>query len=104
MGRVSELDNDATAGGQGESTIFGIPVGRLGGFSTLLIGTAIGAMMFFAGTFLGIMGILIYNIAAHGSVDFADSYKYVGLPLGAVFGTVALGYLGTVWVKRKLRG
>jgi hypothetical protein len=84
--------------------VFGIPVGRLGWFASLLIGTAIGAMMFAAGTFLGIMSILIYNSVAHGSVDFADSYKYVGLPLGALSGAVALGFLGVVWVKRKLRG
>jgi hypothetical protein len=103
MGRATEIDNDDAAGMQGESRVFGVPVGRLGWFASLLIGTAIGAMMFFAGTFLGIVGILIYNSVAHGSVDFADSYKFVGLPLGTVAGVVALGYLGGVWVKGKLR-
>jgi hypothetical protein len=104
MGHVSEVDNRTLRGEPQETRVFGVPVGQLGWFASLLIGTAIGAMAFFIGTFLGIVGILFYNTAAHGSVDFADSYKLVGLPLGAVVAVLALGFLGTVWVKRKLRG
>jgi hypothetical protein len=103
MGRATEIDNRTLPGEPGEARVFGVPVGQLGWFASLLIGTATGFMVFFAGTFLGILGILIYNSAMHGTVDFSDSYKFVGIPLGAVAMVIALGFLGAVWVKRKLR-
>jgi len=87
----------------GPGTLFGVPVGDLGWFASLLMGTATGFAAFFAATFLGIFGILIYNTAAHGNVDFSYSYLRVGLPVGLVVLVVALGYLGTLWVRRITR-
>ncbi len=83
--------------------LFGVPVGDLGAFGSLLIGLASGFVAFFAGTFFGIVGIAIYNGATHRGVDLAWSYKRIGLPLGVVVMAVALGYLGMLWSKRKLR-
>ena len=45
----------------GPGTLFGVPIGDLGWFASLLMGTATGFAAFFAGTFLGIVGIMIYN-------------------------------------------
>ena len=87
----------------GGGRLFGIPLGELGWFASLLMGTAAGFVAFFAGTFLGIVGILFYNSAMHGTVDFADSYLRVGLPVGLTAMVLSLGYLGTLWVKRQLR-
>jgi hypothetical protein len=75
-------------------------VGGLGWFASLLIGTAAGFAAFFAATFCGIFGILIYNSTAHHAVDFAVSYRLIGLPVGSVVLVLALGYLGTLWVRR----
>ena len=77
-----------------------MPVGGLGWFASLLIGTAAGFAAFFAATFCGIFGILIYNTTTHHAVDFAVSYRLVGLPVGLVVLVLALGYLGTQWVRR----
>jgi len=87
----------------GESYVFGVPLGELGWFACLLMGVASGFMAFFAATFVAIVGILIYNSVWHGTVDFALSYRVVGLPVGLGVMAVALGFLGTVWVRRKLR-
>jgi hypothetical protein len=103
MGRATEIDNANATGTPGDGRLFGIPLGELGWFSCLLIGTAAGFIGFFAGTFLGIVGILVYNTVTHGAVDFAYSYRRVGLPVGVGVMVLSLGYLGTLWVKRKLR-
>jgi len=85
------------------ATLFGIPFGGLGWFGTLLIAVAAGFMTFFATTFCAIVVILIFNSAAHTSIDYAVSYRYVGLPIGLIVLVCALAYLGTLWVKRVLR-
>ena len=87
----------------GDGYIFGIPVGELGWFSMWLMGTAAGFAAFFATTFCGIFGILIYNSVTHATVDFALSYRRMGLPVGLVVLVVAYGVLGTMWVRRVLR-
>jgi hypothetical protein len=103
MGRATEIDNRAVGNVSGAGRVFGIPLGELGWFASLLIGLTTGMIVFFGSTFLGIAGILIYNSTTHSTVDFADSYKFVGLPLGATAMVLALGFLGTLWVKRVFR-
>jgi hypothetical protein len=87
----------------GAGYVFGVPVGDLGWFTSLLMGVASGFAAFFAATFCGIFGILIWNTATHGTVDFALSYRAVGLPVGLLVMAVALTFLGTMWVRRMLR-
>ncbi len=83
--------------------LFGVPIGDLGWFSSLLMGLASGFAAFFAATFLGIMGILAYNTAGHHAVDFSLSYRRIGLPIGTAVAVLALGYLGSLWIRRQLR-
>jgi hypothetical protein len=87
----------------GAGYVLGAPVGDLGWFASLLMGTAAGFAAFFAATFCAIISILIYNSAGHHALDFALSYKRVGLPVGLVVLTVSLSYLGTLWVRRQIR-
>lgn len=87
----------------GPGTLFGVPMGDLGWFTSLLMGTATGFAAFFAATFLGIAGILFYNTATHKNIDYAYSYLRFGLPVGLLVLLVALGYLGTLWVRRITR-
>jgi uncharacterized membrane protein YphA (DoxX/SURF4 family) len=85
------------------ATLFGVPIGELGWFASLLMGTAAGFAAFFAATFLGIITILILNSTGHRNVDFGISYRLVGLPVGlCVLGT-AWSYLGTLWLRRTFR-
>jgi len=89
-----------------EGELFGIPLGDLGWFQSLLMGLATGMAAFFLSTFLAIFALLVYIMVAGkpaGSVDFALAYRSVGLPVGAVVMALALGFLGVQWAKRMAR-
>jgi hypothetical protein len=87
----------------GSGYLFGVPLGDLGWFTSLLMSFALGFAAFFAATFCAIIGTLFYNTVTHRAVDFALTYKRVGLPVGLLVLVAALGYLGTMWVRRQLR-
>lgn len=84
--------------------LFGIPLDQLGWFACLLISFASGFLAFFLTCFFAIFGILIYNSATHSAIDFADSYKYVALPVGLLVLVSSLGYLGFLWTRRITSG
>ena len=103
MAHVSQQGSSTSPRTFGSGYLFGVPLGDLGWFTSLLMSFAIGFAAFFAATFFAIFGVLIYNTATHHAVDFALTYKRVGLPVGLLVLVVALGYLGTLWVRRQLR-
>jgi len=86
-----------------DGQLFGIPLGDLGWFASLLMGTATGMAAFFLATFVGIFVLLIDMSVTHHAPDFAIAYRQVGFPVGAVVMTLALGYLGVQWGKRMKR-
>jgi uncharacterized BrkB/YihY/UPF0761 family membrane protein len=87
----------------GAGYLFGVPLGDLGLFTSLLMSFALGFAAFFAATFCAIFGVLFYNTATHHAIDFALTYTRVGLPIGVLVLLIALAYLGTLWTRRKLR-
>jgi hypothetical protein len=87
----------------GAGYLFGVPVGDLGWFGTLLVSFASGFAAFFASTFLGIVSLLIVDMVTHRTPDFAISYRLIGLPVGLLVLTAALLYLGSLWIKRMIR-
>ena len=103
MALTSPTNTAPTPRTTGAGTLFGVPVGDFGWFSSLLIGVAAGFIAFFAATFATIVFVLVDNTALHGTLDFAISYRDVGLPVGLLVMAVALSYLGTLWFKRILR-
>ena len=104
---MADLSRDGVSSGArrtGSGFLFGVPMGDLGWFTSLLMSFAVGFAAFFAATFLAIVGLLMWNAGGHRhAVDFAYTYTRVGLPVGLVVLVVALGYLGTLWVKRVFR-
>lgn len=86
-----------------EGTLFGLPLGDLGWFQSLLMGLATGFTAFFLATFLSIVALLVYMTATHHAVDFAIAYKRVGFPIGVGVGVAALSFLGFQWVRRTIR-
>src|ERR1700751_2307892 len=103
MAQASQHGNSISPRTFGSGYLFGVPLGGLGWFASLLMSFAVAFAAFFAATFFAIFGVLIYNTATHHAVDFALTYKRVGLPVGLVVLVMALGYLGTLWVRRQLR-
>jgi hypothetical protein len=103
MAHASQHGGSVSPRTSGSGYLFGIPLGDLGWFTSLVMSFALGFAAFFAATFFAIFGILIYNTPTHHTVDFALTYKRVGLPVGVLVLVMALGYLGTLWVRRQLR-
>jgi hypothetical protein len=83
--------------------LLGIPLGELGFFQTLLMSFATGFAAFFATTFVAIVSLLIYMSVSGKHPDFALAYRWAGFPVGVVVLALTLGYLGTLWVRRKIR-
>ena len=86
-----------------DGQLFGIPLGDLGWFASLLMGVAVGMTAFFLATFVAIFVLLIDMSVTHHSPDFAIAYRRVGFPVGVVVMALALGYLGVQWGKRMAR-
>ena len=103
MAQASQSEGSITPRTVGTGYLFGVPLGDLGWFSSLLMSFAMGFAAFFAATFCAIIGVLFYNTATHHAVDFALTYRRVGLPVGLLVLVVALGYLGALWVRRQVR-
>ena len=99
-GRTIEKTGPRTVG---SGYLFGVPMGDLGWFQTALMSVASGFVAFFAATFLGIFGLLVWNSTTHGTIDYAISYKWIGLPVGLFVLATASVYLGSLWVKRMFR-
>jgi hypothetical protein len=103
MAHASQHGNSISPRTSGSGYLFGVPLGDLGWFASLLMSFALGFAAFFAATFFAIFGVLIYNTTTHHAVDFALTYKRVGLPVGLLVLVLASAYLGTLWVRRQLR-
>jgi hypothetical protein len=103
MAQASQNGSAAPPRTFGAGYLFGVPLGDLGLFTSLLMSFALGFAAFFAATFCAIFAVLFYNTATHRAVDFSLTYTRVGLPVGVLVLLVALSYLGTLWIRRKLR-
>lgn len=84
--------------------IFGIPLGDMGFFHSLMVAVIFGFIAFFAACFFAIFGLLIYNEAGHHTVDMADAYIYGGAPVGLAALAIAVVVLMGFWLRRKVAG
>jgi len=87
----------------GGKTVFGFPLEGFGLFQSLLLAFASAFFTFFASTCLAIFGLLGWNLFGGHAVNYADSYRYVGLPAALVVLAVALPYFAALWVRARLR-
>jgi hypothetical protein len=84
--------------------LLGIPLGDFGLFSALLLALASGFLAFFASCFLSILALLFWNIIGRNHVNYADSYRYIGFPLGLAVLTCGLVFFTSVWLRRRFSG
>jgi hypothetical protein len=103
MAPASQNGSSTSPRAFGGGYLFGIPLGDLGWFSTLLMSVALGFASFFAATFFAILGFLFYSTATRHAVDYALTYKRIGMPVGLLVLVAALMYLGSLWVRRQVR-
>jgi hypothetical protein len=81
--------------------IFGFPLRGFGLFTSLLLSLAAAFFTFFASTCIAIFSLLVWNLGGRHSVDYADSYRYVGFPAGLIVLAIALPVFLTMWVRAK---
>lgn len=81
----------------------GFPLEGFSFFASALLTLATGFFTFFASTFLAIVSLLIWNGILGHTIDYADTYRYVGLPAGVIALVVAFFVFGTLWIRAKLR-
>jgi len=86
-----------------DGVLFGILLGDLGWFQSVLMGVATGMAAFFLTTFVAIISLLVYMIATGKHPDFALTYRVAGFPVGVVVMALALGFLGVQWARRMKR-
>jgi hypothetical protein len=86
---------------QAGGKFFGVPLGDLGFGTSVLMAFTVGFLSFFLFTFLGIVGLMIFNGMGH-HVDYADSYKYISFPAACVVLLASLIFFGSLWVRRKI--
>jgi hypothetical protein len=84
-------------------TVLGFPLKGFGLFTSLLLSFAAAFFTFFASTCIAIFALLAWNLFGHHTVSYADSYRWVGFPLGVLVLVVALPVFGTLWLRAKLR-
>jgi hypothetical protein len=85
-------------------TVLGFPLKGFGLFTSLLLAFASAFFTFFATTTVAIFALLAWNGIGHHTVNYADSYLWVGFPAGVLVLVVALPFFGVLWVRAKVRG
>lgn len=84
-------------------TFLGFPLDGFSLFQSLLLAFASAFFTFFAATTVAIFALLGWNLFGHHSVNYADSYLYVGFPAGVVALAIALPLFATLWIRARLR-
>jgi len=91
-----------TANGRKGGTFLGFPLEGFSFLQSFLLALASGFFAFFLTTMAAIFSLLAWNQGLHHSVNYADSYLYVGLPVAVVVWVVAFVVFGTLWIRAKV--
>ena len=86
----------------GGGTVFGFPLKGFGLFTSLLLSFAAAFFTFFASTCIAIFTLLAWNVIGGHTVNYADSYLYIGFPAGLLVLVIALPLFGALWVRARL--
>jgi hypothetical protein len=84
-------------------TFLGFPLEGFSFFQSLLMAFASAFFAFFLTTTVAIFSLLAWNLIGHHSVNYADTYLYVGAPAGIITLAIALPLFATLWIRAKIR-
>lgn len=85
-----------------EKTVLGFPLRGFGLFTSLLLSFASALFTLCLTTMVAIFSLLIWNLGGKHSVDYAISYRDIGVPAGLIVLALALPFFGTLWIRAKL--
>jgi ABC-type nickel/cobalt efflux system permease component RcnA len=83
--------------------IFGFPLEGFSLFQSLLLTFALALLTFWATTCVAIFALLAWNLIGGHTVNYTDTYRYVGLPASVLVLVVALPLFLALWVRAKAR-
>lgn len=86
-----------------QGRFLGFPLEGFSLFASMLLTLATGFFTFFATTFLAIISLLVWNAMLGHTVNYADTYLYVGFPAGLLTLVVAFFVFGSLWLRAKMR-
>jgi hypothetical protein len=72
-------------------------------FQSMLLSFASAFFAFFLTTTLAIFALLAWNLFGHHSLNYADSYLYVGIPAALLTLLIAFPLFATLWIRAKVR-
>ena len=84
-------------------TVLGYPLRGFGLFTSLLLSFAAALLTFCLATMIAIFSLLIWNLGGKHAVDYAISYRYIGLPAALVVLFVALPFFLVLWIRSKFQ-
>ena len=84
-------------------TVLGFPLRGFGLFTSLLLSFASALFTFCLTTMIAIFSLLIWNLGGKHSVDYADSYRWIGLPAALVVLFLALPSFLVLWIRSKFQ-
>ncbi len=82
-------------------TIFGFPLEGFSFFQSMLLALASAFFTFFFVTCIAIFAILAWNLIGHHSVNYADTYRYVGFPAGVAVLVLGVPFFFFLWLRGK---
>jgi hypothetical protein len=82
-------------------TVFGFPLEGFSLFQSLLLAFASAFLTFFATTCVSIFALLGWNVFGGHTVNYTDTYRYVGVPAAVLVLAVALPFFLVLWLKGK---
>ena len=91
------------AANQRGGKVFGFPLEGFSLFQSLLLSVAAAFFTFFATTCVAIFALLAWNLLGGHKADYADTYRYVGLPAGLLVLVLALPLFIVLWVRAKTK-
>jgi len=86
----------------GGKTVLGFPLRGFGLFTSLLLSFASALLTFCIATMIAIFSLLVWNLGGKHSVDFAITYRYIGLPASLVVLAIALPFFLVLWIRAKI--
>jgi hypothetical protein len=83
--------------------VLGFPLRGFGLFTSLLLSFASALLTFCLTTMIAIFSLLVWNLGGGHSVDYATSYRYIGLPASLVVLIIALPFFLVLWIRAEIR-
>jgi hypothetical protein len=83
-------------------TVLGFPLRGFSLFSSLLLSFASALLTFCITTMIAIFSLLVWNLGGKHSVDYAISYRDIGLPASLVVLALALPFFLVLWIRAKI--